>query len=192
MRWTEINEARMAPLYHYMDYHKAIAVFRLDAMPAKWEHVIAGRRVKGNSFTRNVNYTFPRPVRLTMNQMALAARHKIIPLDGERTFRDTLHADALSSEQTTVRDRRMNAAVGVDKALQEEFVVGDIAPLSRTITKIEIVDPSGQNLLSGNDMITLVEVCKAYAEKHSIELTIHPEMLERIERVKAYWADPDY
>lgn len=193
MRWTEISEARQAPLYHFMESDKAVPCFRVDAMGANWIHVIDGERVKGNSFTRNAHYNHNRPIRLTMNQMVLATRHKIIPLDGERTFRNTMYHDDVRHFPDTelrvsnVRDRQMNSRIGSELTLSEEFVVGDIAPLSRAITLIEITQPC----FRGHDTMTLVAVTKAYGEKYGIEVVINPKVIENIERIQAMWDEDE-
>lgn len=180
MRWTEITEARQAALYHFMDDFKARDCFQRDAMEAKWEHLIDGRRVKGNSFSRNANYHMPRIIRLVMNQMALAARHKIIPIDGERTFHTTLRKDADDDREVTLRDRIMNS--NRDKALQEEFVLGDIAPLSKFISAIEFNNPSNY-FMRDSELIELHDLVTAYADKHGIELRVHPDVKRKIARV---------
>ena len=180
MRWTEITEARQAALYHFMDEFKAKDCFERDAMEAKWSHLIDGRRVKGNSFSRNANFHMPRAIRLVMNQMALSARHKIIPIDGERTFHTTLRKDTDDDREVTIRDRVINGKH--DKALQEEFVLGDIAPLSKFISVIEFNDPSNY-FVRGSELIELHTLVTTYAEKHGVELRVHPKVIREIDRI---------
>lgn len=184
MRWTEITEARQAALYHYMDETKAAYCFEHDVMEARWSHLFDGRRIKGNSFSRNANYTMPRPIRLVMNQMALASRYKIIPLDGERTFLTTLRHDMGIDREVTIRDRSHHAKK--DKALQEEFVLGDIAPLSRFITSIEIND---RPISRAAKIVDFFDMVSAYSEKHGIELKVHPDfaqMVANVREIQAY------
>ena len=200
MRFAEIiREARMATLYHYMRQEKAFDVFANDAMPARWKHLIDGHEVKGNSFSRNKNYEHGSAcVRLHMNQMVLAQRNKIIPLDGEVTFRHTLDKDAreIDPDHTppnplNFRDRKINArGMGQDRALQEEFVVGDIRPLSKAISVIEILDASFYHI-SGHQAVTLLDVVQEYATKHNVETIIHPRFIENVEHIKAMWAQDD-
>lgn len=200
MRFAEIvNEARMAPLFHYMRQEKAFDVFASDVMPARWKHLIGGREVMGNSFTRNKNYEHGSAcVRLHMNQQVLAQRNKIIPLDGEVTFRHTLDRDALAIDPDhqapnpyNFRDRKVNSrGLGYDKALQEEFVVGDIRPLSKAISLIEVLDASFYHI-SGHQAVTLLDTVRDYAAKHSIETMIHPRFIENVERIKEMWAEDD-
>ena len=200
MRFAEIiSEARMAPLFHYMRQEKAFDVLTNDAMPARWKHLIDGREVKGNSFTRNKNYEHGTScIRLHMNQMVLAQRNKIIPLDGEVTFRHTLDKDAREIDPDynppnplNFRDRKINArGLGQDRALQEEFVVGDIRPLSKAIAVIEILDVSFYNI-SGHQAVTLLELVQDYTTKHNIETIIHPNFIENVNRIKEMWAEDD-
>lgn len=200
MRFAEIvNEARMAPLYHYMRQEKAFDVFANDVMPAKWKHLIGGREVLGNSFTRNKNYEHGSAcVRLHMNQAVLAQRNKIIPLDGEVTFRHTLDRDAraidpdhTAPDPHNFRDRKVNSrGLGQDRALQEEFVVGDIRPLSKAILLIEVLDASFYHI-SGHQAVTLLDTVQEYAAKHNVETMIHPRFIENVENIKAMWAQDD-
>lgn len=101
MRINEIiNEAVGGNyLYHGMDYGKALDVFYLDAMPAKFAHKfpIFGKEkdfdyyknpkrwennVYGNSFTRNKRLAWDY-VQITVDRNILAQTNKIVPLDGE-------------------------------------------------------------------------------------------------------------
>lgn len=184
MRWTELCEARMAPLYHIMSYEKAENVFMNNAMPARWEHDIPGYgKVKGNSFTRNKNprIFWGRPVRLTMNQQAMASRHKIIPLDGEIVF-------ANGRGMRSKPDRAMNAPQSNQFA--EEFVIGDIAPLHKMISLIELRE-SNFYLLSGRNAVALMEITQHYCEKYSIPLNVDPKFAEQIDEIKRMWAEDD-
>lgn len=200
MRIAEIiREARMAPLYHYMRQEKAFDVFASDVMPARWKHLIDGREVMGNSFTRNKNYEHGSAcIRLHMNQAVLAQRNKIIPLDGEVTFRHTLDRDVraidpdhTSPDPNNFRDRRVNSrGLGQDRALQEEFVVGDIRPLSKAISVIEVLSPSFYHI-RGHEAVELLDTVRAYAEKYSVDLIIDPRFIENVEHIKAMWAEDE-
>lgn len=200
MRWAEISEARQAPLYHFMDARKALVVFEQDAMAANWMHVVDGRQVKGNSFSRNKNYSHGAGsvVRLHADQLRLSARNKIIPVDGEIVFRHTgdvaypgERAPRSMKDLSGFMDRKINSRrLGQDAALQEEFVVGEIKPLSKVLLLIEVLSPNFYHI-SGQQAVTLLDAVRAYAEQHQVELSIHPRFIENVEEIKARWADDD-
>ena len=172
----------MAPLYHMMDYEKAEDVFKNNAMPARWEHDIPGYgKVKGNSFTRNKNprIFWGRPVRLIMNQQVLASRNKIIPLDGEIVF---ANGRGVRSDP----DRIMNSSL--HNQFAEEFVVGDIRPLHKMISLIELREANFY-LLSGRNAVALLEFTQAYCEKYNVPLQIDPKFSEQIDEIKRRWAE---
>lgn len=195
MRWQELQEARQAPLYHTMDARKAFYCFDNDAMPARWKHVIDGREVMGNSFSRNPNYEHGgRPVRFVVDQQMLATRHKIIPVDGERAFRTTANAEEGSSTYSLgkgMRDRNINQRrLGSDGALQEEFVVGDIRDLSRFIQCVELCSPDFY-MMTGADAVRLLDEATAYADKHQLDRKFHPKFIENVEEIKQRWVDEE-
>lgn len=187
----DLFESRSAPLYHIMEFEKATNVFETDVMPARWEHLIPKvGKVMGNSFTRNKQFK-DRLVRITVDQARLAQNHRIIPVDGERIFRHTYKsAEDPNPERGELTlgargDREMNRT-----PLSEEFVVGDIKPLHRYLTSIEIGKPNFY-VISGFNAIRLLETTQAYAEKFGVPLTIAPEYIESVEEIKQRWADED-
>jgi hypothetical protein len=189
MRYRELVESRSAPLYHIMEFKKAISVFEADMMPARWEHLVPKiGKLLGNSFTRNKEFK-NRLVRITVDQARLAHTHRIIPVDGERIF---MHTTKSAEDPTPERgelslgrrgDRDMNTT-----PLAEEFVVGDIKQLHRFITKIEIGTPNF-SVISGANAIHLLETTQAYAAKYGIELVVSQRFIDNVEEIKQRWAD---
>lgn len=188
MRWRELTEARTAPLYHMMQIEKWDYCSEQNTMPARWEHKIEGiGRVKGNSFTRNPRFLYgDRPIRLVMDQQALAARFKIVPLDGEKTFRDTLNYDGGRTPDRVMNSRRL----GDDATLSEEFVLGDIAPLNRYLVAVEVMGEDA-GWLTPNESVELLASVTAYCEQYGVEARIHPAFIEKVAGIKKRWADEE-
>lgn len=176
MRYTEIMEARSAPLFHMMDGKKAINVFETDAIEGRWTHNIPGMGERtGTSLTRNNNnrMLLNRVVRLTLDQEKLSARYKIVPLDGEVVFAQTQNL-------RVHQDRKLNLP---NAQLREEFLIGDIAPLHRYLMRIDIREGDFSRL-KADDALRIAELIPAYAEQHNIELVIHPGFIDSIEYIR--------
>lgn len=187
---SDIFEGRDAPLYHTMDYDKAMDVFEYDIMPAKWEHKIPGGDIlKGNSFTRNKNLRWAKNVFLVCNQRAIAHSNKIVPLDGEYVWANSLDRPLPYNRQDRLRhqspwgDREIwNPATKQiekqrDQPLSEEFVIGDINKVHRIIQKIYLLDSDGLWSTKANN---LYEHVKIYSEKFNIEFEASQKFLRMV------------
>ena len=158
---TTIIEGRDAPLYHWVDKKKLFAIFRENRMAANWEHVIpsqADRYVYGNSMSRNPQFVWAGgEIRLTFDQRRLTMNHKIIPLDGERTFYHDKQG-MYDGDFTSDRDKPQ---LGMDEeaVMAEEFVLGHIEPLNKYITEI---------WYDGSDA-QIKGVIRVYASKYGIK-----------------------
>lgn len=181
-----LSEGRHAPLYHLMDIEKAEPVLAANAIEARWEHDIPGLGKRtGISLTRNARLTWGKTVRLTLNQAALSQRYKIIPLDGEMAFRNTFGYSPL-------RDRVYHQTNhGMDPTWQEEFLVGNIEPLNRYVTAIEVRTHSMKRE-RGGDLMRIKEVVQAYGNKYGISVLITPDTEAQIAKYIEYISDPDY
>lgn len=151
-------EGRDAPLYHWMDKKKTLIVLSINAMPAKWEHMIPSQGkdyVYGTSMSRNEKFNWDNgEVRITFDQSQLAMNHKIIPLDAERAF----HSAQGNPDFVLDRDK---AQYGYsDKIMAEEFVIGNIEPLDRYVTEI---------WYDGSDP-QIKGVIRAYAAKYGVDV----------------------
>jgi hypothetical protein len=183
--FIDIMESRGGEIYHVLDFDKAKAVFADDAMPGRWEHDIPGvGKVLGNSFTRNATLKWGRYLRLVCDQRKLAYRHRIIPLDGEYVFRNT-HGYAL------IRDRVYNMDVhGRDPNWSEEFVVGDIKPLSAYVIRIDIREP-WMTQVRPDELVNGVEGAIAYGARHGLPVNIDDNVAAKVEEIKIRWNTPD-
>ena len=197
MRYSEIFEGRDAPLYHTMDYDKAIDVFENDFMPALWTHNIPGiGKVDGNSFSRNKNLRFRNHVLLTINQRAIT-KNKIIPLDGHAIFAYTDYPHFRSIDDNRDRNqhdsrkgyngigwgdsRSHDGKITRGQPLSEEFVVGDIKNLHTIITEIYLFENVHYYKIIGNKRISeLFETAKIFSEKYNIPLKIQPTVQEKL------------
>ena len=161
----DLFEGRNAPLYHTMEYNKAMDVFQNDMMPARWEHKIPGGDiVKGNSFTRNKNLRWGNAIFLICDQQAIAYSNKIIPLDGEYAWAHSLDRPLPYNRQDRLRhqspwgDREVwnsttkQKEISRTQPLSEEFVVGDIKNLHRIIRKIYLLDSEGFGPSKANNL----------------------------------------
>jgi hypothetical protein len=181
MRWQEIMEAGEAGyLYHWLDMQKGEHIFEFDEMPARFKHMIGGRIVLGNSFSRNKMFRFgyDRFVRLTVDKRMLGAQNKMIPLDAE-----LVHRRIGWGKDGDTQDRHAHARTGAQFA--EEFVVGDIRDLHRVITHIDI---HGYN--SGG-FHAYVQFVKQYCHRHDISYTISAEAQKKLKRIEDTWAEDD-
>jgi hypothetical protein len=160
---TMLREARAgAALYHWMEARKAFDVLTRDTLPSKWIHDVPDvGQIKGTSLSRNKRFDFGKrsQIRLTLDQMALSQRYKIMPLDGEAAWR---HKEGL---EATTTDR---ANKNEDWKFSEEFLIGDVSALHKYITEILLVaDTMGVNQ-------KLYDVVVAYAYQWKIHLRTDP------------------
>lgn len=171
----KLLEIRGAPLYHWMDAKKSLSVFEHDKFTQLWTHETKEGTFKGISFSRNSSFTYgEKPVRLTFDQAKLAARFKIIPLDAERAFAHSMNSTGWYNR----KDRKMNSKNSQQYA--EEFVIGDIKPLHKFITKIEVTKRAS----IGNSSRSLIQEAEEYAKKWNIPLELAPEVIKAKEQWK--------
>lgn len=172
MFYYELFEGRDALLYHTMDIYKAEMCFKNDEMPAKWEHkfLLTGKKIKGNSFSRNRNLIFNVPVGLVINQILLAQTHKIYAIDGQKTFFYTAYGDI----DNYIKDRNTKDNNAI---LSEEFVIGDIKELHKYIERVEIF---GKSVLFCESALKICNIAFEYCEKWNISLTIEKEIIKLV------------
>ena len=155
-----------------MDTAKSLAVISSDSLPAKWEHRIFGNGTQyGTSLSRNRRFRFHDDylVRLTLNQALLSQQYKLIPLDGEAAYHFSRQPRNYAWGEH--RDRVMNQIE--DKfAFAEEFLLGDVKPLSRYLTSIDIFLTRVPEEVDESAFINLVT---AYAKRHSIPCRLDDE-----------------
>lgn len=150
MRWSEIlTESRQAPLFHATSLAAALSIItsdkmtgttgqRLDSRRGKrykmrtddWHGAVHGYKMKGGwdakgiSFTRD--YAFASnwqrsTVIFVLDQTKIAQTNKIVPVD---------HTNNGAYDYAAIGFEHMEQA--------EEFVIGDIAPLSRCLVSINV------------------------------------------------------
>lgn len=177
--WEILFEGRDAPLYHSMQWNKAIIVFSKDEMPAHHIHKLAGKKIKGTSFSRNPklgNRASPNygPIWIEFDQRKLSQRYKIMPLDADLVNfygRMQNFPQSLGPKQRQQTDKNLRTEFGSQHA--EEFVLGDIKPLHKFIKSISIIDP----LRTQNSYIAKpgthgekgYDILKKYVEKFNIK-----------------------
>jgi hypothetical protein len=183
-QWMNIVETgEEGYLYHWMDMDKGAFVFEHDEMPGRWTHIIGQREIAGNSFSRNKVMSFgeERCVRLTVDKRALAARHKIIPLDAELVhFRTRSRGKEPAAR---IRDRVMNSSSGSHFA--EEFVVGDIVDLSRYIVKVDI------RCFHSGLFYSFCQDAKQYCHTHDLNYEFSDCAIKFMKDTEARWAEDD-
>ena len=162
---------------------KARHVFEHNIMEARWKSVVGGRELLGNSFSRNHNLWFGSgPVRITVDTFKLRRHNRVIPLDGELVHALTSNF----SKPDNFRDRTGNWSAGNryhNEQLREEFVVGNIEPLSRVIERIEI--------RQGIRIMPVVEATLDYCERHRIPLLCSDTVLRDVDLIAQSWAEDD-
>lgn len=176
-----IDEAREAPLYHWVQYEKSADIFAKDAMPGNWEHVIPGseKAILGTSMTRNPRFDWQAPVRLTMDQAKLAQRHRIIPLDADVAFQYTKMKKATPNAPRGIgglpRSRRKHAWIPSNQ-FDEEFVVGDIKPLHAYVLAIDVDEWFASVLRTdtSSQYANIMSDIKTFAKRYEIPLRIRP------------------
>ncbi len=158
-----------------MDFDKSVAVFTSDEMKAKHRHDIPGWGiVTGNSFTRNHRLYFNTVVQITVDQDKLARTNKIVPLDGHYVF-----YNAGLKKKSDMWRGRYNPDNTALNDLSEEFVTGDIKPLHRYVTHIEIVD-EGAREISGDAAARLYVACRKFSRNFGIVLKAEPSWVRDI------------
>jgi hypothetical protein len=165
--------SRSSPLYHWLDSNKIKHVLAHDEMLGKWEHYmpVEGKTFQGNSLSRNSRLDLTHTnVRFTFNQAKLAARFKIIPVDGSYVYHGKgVHAmtnpidkKARLKHLDHMRDRTFQAD---QSNYSEEFVIGDIKQVHLYIDEIKIVNKNRLHYITKPD----INEIKAYAEKFNIK-----------------------
>lgn len=179
MRWHEILSEGPSDtlLYHWMTMAKTEDVFDNDYMPAKWTHVIGGREILGNSFTRNKMFRFGEAhcVRLTVDKRALQYTNRIIPLDGELVHTRQHFPKSIR------KDRVEWGKSGSQFA--EEFVVGDIHDLSRCIVKVDV------HGFNSGYFWSFCETVKQYCHTHDLDYAFSPDAVAKLKRSEDNWAE---
>lgn len=167
--WLRLVEGRDAPLYHMMDLSKSIAVFGNDILPSRWEHRILGNDTKyGTSLSRNSRFRFHDDylIRLTFDQAKLAQRYKLIPLDAESAYH--FSREPRNYPWGKHRDRVMNQAEN-KFSFSEEFLLGDVNPLNRYLTAIDLFLT---RFPEGADEKAFIKLVTTYAKQHNIPLRL--------------------
>jgi len=140
-----LEEGRDAPLYHGTLYVKAKQILESDSILANTEENInkAERKTKGVSLTRNYNlaikfvdakYGSLSPIIFELDQRKLAQRYRIVPHNYYTTN------DTISNYDIKDAPTRFTKETPGDFNEFEEFVIGDIKPLSRYLTKIHVAN----------------------------------------------------
>lgn len=168
-------------LYHWMNMKKTEDVFENDYMPARWEHEVGGRRIFGNSFSRNKMFSFgeERCVRLTVDKRILASTNKIIPLDAE-----LVHTQTHFPQMKPPRDRLKFGRYGSEFA--EEFVIGDIRNIARCIVKVDV-----RRYYSGSFYSFVQHTVKQFCHTHDIDYELSPEVQKYLRDTEERWAEDD-
>ncbi len=149
----KLFEIRSAPLYRNVypfDFWFHVLKDKKDTIKAYQQHKIDGRTVKGTSFTRSKQLAFKNrsfgPVVLEVDQSKLSHTNKMIPVDAEyahylaRNRRKGNDPVALRA-WNKFNDRASGTGTHeMGAAMAEEFVVGDIHPLSRYLTQIIVFE----------------------------------------------------
>jgi len=120
---TILNEGRDAPLYHATKAINALSIIQSDTLQVSTEHELDGRMVKGVSLTRSFEFAKHwrnAEVIFEIDQRKLSQMKRIFPVD---FFSDNVPSHA----------RRKGGF-----AEAEEFVVGKIHPLSKSLKGIHI------------------------------------------------------
>jgi hypothetical protein len=175
-----ITESGMRELiYHWIGDKKVDDIVKEDTLFGNFIHIIRGRKIKGNSFSRNknlkINYS---TIRLTVDKDKLKNNYKIIPLDAEITHRRIDTSDKHKYERFRDRNPKKSNVFG-DQPIQkdfdkyrfdEEFVVGDIKNISRCITQIDIFKKEWYSDEIDNGKVEkLLEYCRL----HNIKIQTH-------------------
>jgi hypothetical protein len=170
MKLTELFEGREALLYHWLDNNKAEWLVEHDELLGKWDHYmpVEGKSFQGNSLSRNKGFDLQHSsVRLTFNQAKLAARFKIIPVDGSYLFHGRkAHIKGEKPNLDHLRDRTFLSS---ESNYAEEFVVGDIKSAHSYITEMSVRVKSG---IGGRISAKLETALQDYCTKHSIKLVM--------------------
>jgi hypothetical protein len=174
-----INETEMPNLlYHWISEKKANDITKEDILYGNFIHTLRGKKIKGNSFSRNknlkINYS---TIRLTVDKDKLKNNYKIIPLDAEIIHRGVDTSDDYKYQRYKDRNPKKTNVFG-DQPIQknfdeyrfdEEFVVGDIKNISRYITQIDFFkDEWYSDKIDNDKMVELIEYCKSQNIKTQI------------------------
>lgn len=138
--WEILTEGRDAPLYHWMDGHKALQVFSVDALLPKFAHKIIGTE-QGISLTRNKNYNHfnGSSACLVFDQTKLAQTHRIVPVDAERAAATDRGEKAdLDKFHDRPAHSYYDGSGRFGNEMAEEFLLGAIKPLHTYLTAIYV------------------------------------------------------
>ncbi len=178
MRYRDLTGTTAGPaLYHAMGNEKAYSIFETNSMPARWISQINGQSVKGNSMSRNRNFWFQDAYgfRLTFDRRLLKSRHRIVPIDAEDALHRTHGGPALADRSHS-------------KGFQfaEEFVAGDISPLNRVVTGLEIRRPD--NWLN---LYNTVEMARDWCDKYHVPLREDQKITAWMIEKKRQWDEDE-
>jgi hypothetical protein len=123
MKYIELFEGKDAPLFHGTSIRSANLIVKKDIIKSLTKHKIGDKIISGVSTSRNFNYSYIWSVMgvvFQLNQRLLSHNYKIIPVDV------------------------FNQGFPKRRFELEEFIVGDIFPLSKYLEKIII----GKNTIS--------------------------------------------
>lgn len=174
MRLSEIlTEDSRSYLYTNVNRDKLDTVLRTNILPATWTHILpSGERKAGTSLSRNPRlgrrmWSTPfGPVQLVLNQDKLRNNYRLVPLDAEYAVQKQIEPERLNDPRWRKRynDRMMRAG---EQPFAEEFVIGDVKPLSRYLEKIVWVQEyePGYNRKYDDDLRML----RRYAKEHGIK-----------------------
>lgn len=173
MRYKELlKEQARSHLYHNTSLEKLDTILRTNTLPATWAHVLPdGSKKTGSSLTRNPQlgrriWTTPfGPVQLVLNQDKLQQNYKLIPLDAENALQKQVDPSRLDDPrwQKRYNDRLLRAR---EQPFAEEFVVGDVKPLSKYLEKIiwiQEYDPQWNKKYEQD-----LRLIRQYARQHEI------------------------
>lgn len=167
-------EGRDAPLYHNfsLESEKAQTVFLNDVLPAAWIHNIPKLgKTKGTSFTRNPRLEWG-DIRLKCNQAKLAYTHKIIPLDGQVVFSNSVASGRVF---IPVTDRGGSSSRKERDTLAEEFVLGDIKPLHDYLIDITVQTTKEDSTKLKELLLPVLD----YAYKWKVPVSMPTELVKK-------------
>lgn len=180
MRYRELVERISDPvLYHVMTAEKACHVFETNTMEARWMSRIGDRSFNGNSMSRNARFWFGGNnygFRLTFDRFALANRHRILPVDAEVVLKATYGGGYMKPDRHRV---------GSENQMQEEFVVGEIKPLSAYVVECEV------RFAPQAFFYNAVEMARRWCKTNQITLIEQPRVTQWMLEREAEFAEDD-
>lgn len=178
----QLNEGRLAPLYHNMNNTKAKHVFEEDVLYGRVTHRILGKGYQGVSLSRNprlggIKESWYGEWWLTLDQGKLAQRYKIIPVDADLAFyltKNKKSVHSLTPKQLQLhQDRIIRQSHDLGGHHAEEFLIGDIEPLHPYVTRIVYLGGSIPNMKKYDKeafkwRYPTYEAGKTFADKYNI------------------------